>query len=157
MFQYRTQKTNSRHYAQERADSSDEEPSRDEPSDNRHLATRQESGEGRYALRIRVYEHEFAPGELHSCACEVVRVEAVLRKACLAERRARQGRVRVVEARAVDGGTLRAFAEVRVRRVGAGQEAADHVCVYLVEEELCVKRRVVDFERPSTTVDVVNK
>ena len=94
---------------------------------------------------------------MHSCACEVVRVEAVLRKACLAERRARQGRVRVVEARAVDGGTLRAFAEVRVRCVGARHEAADHVCVDLVEEELRVKRRVVDFERAGTTVNVINK
>ena len=80
-----------------------------------------------------------------------------MRKAGLAERRARQGRVRVVEARAVDGGTLRAFAEVRVRRVGARQETADHVCVNLVEEELRVKRRVVDFERAGTTVNVINK
>ena len=152
-----TENKNSRHYAQERANSSDDEPSRDEPSNDGHLATGQESGEGRHALRVRIYEHEFAPGELHSSACEVVRVEAILREACLAERRARQGRVRVVEARAVDGGTLRAFAEVRVRRVGARQEAADHVCVNLVEEELRVKRRVVDFERTGTTVNVVNK
>ena len=84
-------------------------------------------------------------------AREVVRVEAVLRKARLAERRARQGRARL-EARAVDGGALRALAEVRIGRVNAGQEAADHVRVNLIEEELRVQRRVVDFERAGTAV-----
>ena len=88
---------------------------------------------------------------MHCRAREVVRVEAVLRKARLAERRARQGRARL-EARAVDGGALRALAEVRIGRVGAGQEAADHVRVDLIEEELRVQRRVVDFERAGTAV-----
>jgi hypothetical protein len=142
---------NKGHYAQERANSCDDHPRSDEPSDNGHLATRQEARDGRHALRVRIDEDKFAPGELHCSAREVVRVEAVLREAGLAERRARQGRARAV-ARAVDSGALRALAEVRVGRVGARQETADHVCVDLVEEDLGVQRRVLDFERAGAVV-----
>ena len=138
-------------YAQERADGCDDHPRSDKPEDNGQLAIGQEAREGRHALRIRVDEREPAVGELHRGAREVIRVEAVLREARLAERRARQGRARI-EARAVDGSALRALAEVRVRRVGAGHEAADHVRVDLIEEELRVDLRVVDFERAGTAV-----
>ena len=56
-----------------------------------------------------------------------------------------RGRVDVVP-RAIDGDALQALAKVWVGRVRVGQEAADGVCVDLVEEEPRMQRRIVEFE-----------
>ena len=62
-----------------------------------------------------------------------------------ANRGAVRGRVDVVP-RAVDGDALQTLAKVWVGRVRVGHEAADSVCVDLVEEEPRMQQRIVEFE-----------
>jgi hypothetical protein len=136
-------------YAQERADGGDDQCRADEREQDGQLSIGQEARESGQALWVWVDELELAAGELLRCDRQVVWVEAVLREARLAECRAQQGRASF-EARAVDGGALDALAKVRVGRIGAGHETADHVRVHLVEEELRVQGRVVELERAGT-------
>ena len=98
-------------------------------------------------MRIRIDKVELAAGQVRG-AREVVRVEAVLLEAPRANGGARRGRVDV-EPRAVDGDALQALAKVWVGRVRAGHEAADDICVDLVEEETRVQRGIVELEGAS--------
>ena len=117
--------------AHERRDGGDRESHKDEAEDDGHLARRQEARHGGDPLRVRVDKVEFAVWQLRH-ARQVVRVEAVLLEALRADGRARRGRVDVVP-RAIDGNALHALAKVRVGGVRVGHEAADGVCVDLVE------------------------
>jgi hypothetical protein len=93
-------------------------PAATNPSDDGQLAARQETREGRHALRVWVDEREPAARELRGCASEVVWVKAVLRESTPGRMpsAAGLGLVLAYEARAVDGGALHALAKVRVGR-----------------------------------------
>ena len=109
------------------------------------LAGAQEARDALEARRVWVLERELAVRQ-RDLGRRVAGVEAVLFEARRAEVGALDQRARLVP-RAVERRALQAAAEVGVGGIRVGLEAADRVCVDLVDEQPGVLRRVIELER----------
>lgn len=122
--------------AQQSRDDSNNEPQEDETNDERYLLLfllrlRQETTDGRDALRVRVDKVELASRKLRDTR-QVIWIPAVPLELFLANSGALQRRVNLVS-RPIDRGTLQGLAKVCVSRGCVGHEATDGISEHLVD------------------------